>query len=258
MKEIRETDKTELVFECQRGGACCRRFSWLTAHTEDIERWMDEGREDILQYADMYIYSVTGAADLWFHPETGEELPRCPFLRKVRNKRVYECEIYDTRPMMCRGFPHPDYNEDGELIGAHAWAVESCPGIKALLKDWTPERVQALRDGKMMKKAIVQGQIGDPGTEPFCAWCEDELYEGAPVYLLGVTTRQKATLEGKESQLIPLALAQKTVRAFVAASGSDAKRDGWDLVLVTCGLDCARSLQAALRQETDLISDVSV
>ncbi len=248
------TDKTKPKFECQRCGTCCRRFSWLTAYTKDIERWVDEGREDILQYADMYI---TGAADLWFHPETGEELPRCPFLRKVRNKRVYECGIYDTRPMMCRGFPHPDYNEDGELIGAHAWAVENCPDIKAIMKDWTPERVQALRDGKMMKKAIVQGQIDDTDTEPFCARCEDELYEGAPVYLLGATMRQKTALEGKESQLVSLTLAQRTVRAFVAASGSEAKRTGWDLVFIVCGLDCARSLQTALRQETDLISDVS-
>ena len=251
-------DKTEPKFECQRGGACCKRFSWLTAYTEDIERWMDEGREDILQYADMYIYSITGAADLWFHPETDEELSRCPFLRKVGDKGVHECEIYDTRPMMCRGFPRPEHNEDGELIGAHAWAVKNCPGIKALLKAWTPERVQALQHGKMMKKAIVQGQIGDTDTEPFCARCEDELYEGAPVYLLGATMRQKAALEGKESQLVSLTLAQRTVRAFVAASGSEAKRTGWDLVFIVCGLDCARSLQAALRQETDLISDVSL
>lgn len=258
MSKIHETDKTESVFECQRCGACCLMFSWLAASAEDLERWEAEGREDILQYADMYIYSITGKADLWIHPETGEELLRCPFLHEVKDGQMYECKIYDTRPMMCRGFPHPDYNEDGELIGAHAWAVKNCPGVRALLKDWAPERVQALQDGKMMKKAVVQGQIDDTGTETFCAWCEKKLPEGTPVYLLGAAARQKAMLEGEERQSIPVALAQKTVQAFVTVSDSDAKRDGWDLVFVACGLDCARSLQAALRQETDIISDVAV
>lgn len=68
---------------------------------------------------------------------------------------MYRCMIYDTRPMQCRGFPNLQYNEDGELIAANSWAVENCPAVKALLKDWAPERVQALRDGKMMKKLTI-------------------------------------------------------------------------------------------------------
>lgn len=47
-----------------------------------------------------------GWGDLWFHPETGEELDgRCPFLRKVRKKDMYRCMIYELRPEICRGYP---------------------------------------------------------------------------------------------------------------------------------------------------------
>jgi Fe-S-cluster containining protein len=114
------TDKTKPVFECQQCGACCLEFYELTAYSDDIERWEIEAREDILQYADMYIYATTSAADLWIDPETGEGLSRCPFLRKMKDKQMYKCRIYDARPGMCRWFPHLIYNTDGELIEAHS------------------------------------------------------------------------------------------------------------------------------------------
>jgi hypothetical protein len=135
--------------------------------------------------------------------------------------------------------------------------VKNCPGVKALLKDWTLERIHALRDGKMMKKAIVGGpikKVDGTETEPFCVWCDKKLPQDTQVYVLGATAKQKVVLE---SQFIPLALEQKTVQAFVAASGSTARRDGWDFVFMTCDLNCAKSLQAALRQETDVIGAVS-
>lgn len=43
--------------------------------------------------------------DLWFHPETVEELGRCPFLRKVPKMDKYRCMIYELRPEICRGYP---------------------------------------------------------------------------------------------------------------------------------------------------------
>jgi Fe-S-cluster containining protein len=258
------TDGAKPVFECQRCGGCCFRFSELTAFPEDIDRWVDEGREDILQYADEYMYSLIGAADLWIDPETGEPLRRCPFLRKVRNKPMYRCLIYDTRPGQCRSFPHLKYNEDGELIAAHSWAVENCPGVKVLLKDWTPQRIQALRDQRMIKKLIVGGlvdEVSGAETESLmdtCVWCDNKASKGAEVYVLGATAKHKSVL-GKKDRFISLALtlSQKTVQAFVAPDGSRAKGEGWDFTFIACSLDCAKALQAALRQETDIIGDVS-
>ena len=129
------TGQTGPAFECQCCGACCLQFSWLSAQPEDI-----------LQYADMYIYSILGEADLWIHPETGEGLRRCPFLRKVRNKPMYRCKIYDTRPMACRWFPQLVYDEEGQLANMNLWALDNCPGVGLILQDWTPEQVQALRE----------------------------------------------------------------------------------------------------------------
>ena len=43
--------------------------------------------------------------DLWFHPKTGEELDRCPFLRKVPKTEKYRCMIYELRPEICRQHP---------------------------------------------------------------------------------------------------------------------------------------------------------
>ena len=70
----------------------------MSATEDDIERWELEGRHDILAYA---LHN-----DLWFSPVTGNELYRCPFLRKDRNKPTYSCRIYETRPEACRGYPY--------------------------------------------------------------------------------------------------------------------------------------------------------
>ncbi len=140
------TGQTSPAFECQRCGACCLHYWWLSAQPEDIDRWELEGREDILQYADLDLYLMIGETDLWISPETGEELSRCPFLRKVRNQPVYRCKIYDTRPVVCRRFPQLAYDQEGQLIGVDTWALDNCPGVRAILQDLTPERVKALRD----------------------------------------------------------------------------------------------------------------
>ncbi|MBN2325935.1 MAG: hypothetical protein JXR73_02185 [Candidatus Omnitrophica bacterium] len=44
-------------------------------------------------------------ADLWINPRTGEDVTRCPWLRKVRGKNIYACRIHDTKPRHCHEFP---------------------------------------------------------------------------------------------------------------------------------------------------------
>lgn len=118
-------------FKCQQCGKCCE---WggpsLSASKDDVERWEEEGREDILQYIDyisvkecpkcgkspqsekencdtcgIKLELKVISADLWFDPVTGEELQKCPFLRKVRNKNEFQCRIHDTKPGTCKDFP---------------------------------------------------------------------------------------------------------------------------------------------------------
>ena len=74
----------------------------LQATGDDVQRWIEEGREDILQYCATF---TDAGADLWISPRTGLEMPRCPFVRKRRNLPIYDCRIYETRPEVCRNFP---------------------------------------------------------------------------------------------------------------------------------------------------------
>ena len=118
-------------FKCLRCGRCCL---WggptLSATRNDIKRWRRGKRHDILKYVDFLyvrtcpkckkafepdrkICDICGSklknetilSDLWFNPITGEELHRCPFLRKVRGRKEYRCLIHETKPERCRDFP---------------------------------------------------------------------------------------------------------------------------------------------------------
>jgi Fe-S-cluster containining protein len=100
---------------CSQCGRCCLMLgAEITATQEDVARWVKEGRQDILRYADVY---ENLGADLWFSPKTGDEIGRCPFVRKHPNRNTYFCKIYDTRPQVCRDYEpfsgeHNDVCED--------------------------------------------------------------------------------------------------------------------------------------------------
>ncbi len=86
--------------DCNSCGKCCLKYSagsgLGTATDKDIARWID--RPDILEYIDF-------TRDLWVSPITGDETSRCPWLRKLPNKNIYKCKIYDVRPDACRAYP---------------------------------------------------------------------------------------------------------------------------------------------------------
>lgn len=94
--------------ECNRCGACCTNESYmgtLQATGKDVQRWIDEGRWDILQYAQIF-WETDGNtplfADLWIKDDI--DAKRCPFVRKDRGKPTYRCMIYETRPQVCRDY----------------------------------------------------------------------------------------------------------------------------------------------------------
>lgn len=97
---------------CTQCGRCCTNPSFMgtmQASPEDVKRWKREKRSDILAWA--YILGPTahkrgfGFADLWINPKTDIEAERCPFVRKMPNRDVYKCMIYETRPQACRDYP---------------------------------------------------------------------------------------------------------------------------------------------------------
>jgi len=64
---------------------------------QDIDLWEKEGRYDILKWVDN--------GDIWINPKTGEDVDRCPWLRKRNNMPTYYCRIHNVKPKVCREYP---------------------------------------------------------------------------------------------------------------------------------------------------------
>ena len=138
-------------FSCERCGKCCERTKWATDIDtrlvwEDIERWRQEGRDDILKY----VYVFEGLGGDIFDKTTFRRFSKCPFLKK--NGKIRLCLIHETKPLCCSIFPFyfnnqgicPNcgafvdeddlYCEECNLfLKAHPGAV-NCPGMIRTLK----------------------------------------------------------------------------------------------------------------------------
>jgi Fe-S-cluster containining protein len=118
-----EKQKVDLAgFECKRCGYCCAELD-VDLCDVDVDRWWAEGREDILEWVQEMVFGgeLVGY-DFSINPQTGLPTARgiCHFRRKVRGKDEYYCRIYETRPLVCRGYP---YNKEfAERTG--------CPGFE--------------------------------------------------------------------------------------------------------------------------------
>ncbi len=91
----KNTDKT-----CKRCGNCCRTFLFAYITDEDMVRWKQEGREDIL-------HILKNAAPVWagdrlISSRTGQPLISCPFL--TWDGTLTTCTIHETRPRVCREY----------------------------------------------------------------------------------------------------------------------------------------------------------
>lgn len=88
---------------CEHCGKCCIEMgSKIFATANDINRWINENRQDILKH--VFIYSFNGkivGGEVWFD-EYGNKLDFCPFILKVGNK-IY-CKIHETKPEQCREY----------------------------------------------------------------------------------------------------------------------------------------------------------
>jgi len=92
------------VKNCTQCGKCCIKYSdgRLSASADEIKAW-EIFRPDIHQYV--------RDGKIWAHPDTGEQLNYCPFLKKTpsENKFSYQekytCGIYLDRPEDCRLYP---------------------------------------------------------------------------------------------------------------------------------------------------------
>ena len=110
---------------CTQCGKCCLKYSsgsgLGSATVRDILMWEAE-RPEVLDYTDDIL------RDLWISPITGEEMNRCPWLRKLPKKKKYKCKIHKVRPETCRGYPVDieqmvndccEMFEDGDFAKSH-------------------------------------------------------------------------------------------------------------------------------------------
>ena len=81
---------------------CCRgeHHRGLILLPDDYERWVQEGREDILCYVEQSVYGLHRTI-IWKDVQTGEYLDRCPFLLRIDTSR-YKCTIQDAKPKICK------------------------------------------------------------------------------------------------------------------------------------------------------------
>jgi hypothetical protein len=95
----------EAGFVCKQCGHCCKNMSGGFQHSVDsaqVAKWLREDRHDILQWVDHLGGDIW---DVWISPRTGDDVNRCPWLRKVRNQDKYVCKIHDTKTWVCADFP---------------------------------------------------------------------------------------------------------------------------------------------------------
>ncbi len=96
-------------FNCKQCGNCCLNLgdAFETCATDqDIQLWNEEKRDDIFEWIDPI--SVGGGQfvyDIWISPVTGDDVSRCPWLRKLPKKDKYICRIPDVKPVHCKKYP---------------------------------------------------------------------------------------------------------------------------------------------------------
>jgi len=130
----------ELGFYCQQCGHCCLGLgAELDLDKEETRKWRQFKELAPSNYgyhlpaAFISYFPETACADLWFHPETGEELNRCPFLKKISSQDKYQCLIYnfpELRPTAWQRFPLKEGKFMEEM-------VRVCPELRRLKQQAT-------------------------------------------------------------------------------------------------------------------------
>jgi Fe-S-cluster containining protein len=83
---------------CLGCGKCCENFGGhLHASAQDLIRWREQGRDDLLS-------RVNRLGWIWVDPQTKQLIDPCPFLERIAPDRQI-CSINDTKPDICRAYP---------------------------------------------------------------------------------------------------------------------------------------------------------
>ncbi len=83
---------------CNQCGKCCTKYggSGLSVSAEEVQTWETFNPE---------VRDYVRKGEIWFHPSTGTQLEHCPWLVKLPDQPIFQCEIYLDRPNDCRYYP---------------------------------------------------------------------------------------------------------------------------------------------------------
>ena len=119
--------------DCNQCGKCCIKYGGgdLSATKEEVDLWEIFNPE---------IFKFVKDNEIWFDPESGSRLTRCPFLELAPKKgfrapNIYTCSIYSNRPEDCRHYP----SQISEMIR------DECEMIEAIDLE-NPKRAQIKLD----------------------------------------------------------------------------------------------------------------
>lgn len=89
---------------CRMCGSCCGPYFSLYVEEPDEERWVREGRQDLLDRLDWERNRVRWDQTGPYDAETGARFERCFFRVDLPDGRVI-CGIHETKPKICWDYP---------------------------------------------------------------------------------------------------------------------------------------------------------
>lgn len=114
-------------FNCKLCGHCCLHLTDAyqgCVSDADLKRWQAAGRDDLLAWVetidlghDNFLHMV------WVHPETRDNVDRCPWLLDMLDRRGHLCGIDAVKPDYCRDYP--EHLQHAESTGCSGYSSNS-------------------------------------------------------------------------------------------------------------------------------------
>mgnify|MGYP001254375810 CR=1 FL=1 len=94
-----------------------------------------------------------------------------------------------------------------------------------------------------------------PPPENTCAWCDKFVDEEMEIHGIGAKFSHEVDMKEHEGMIIFLGFKDidKKIPALISTSGSEAKKLGHDMMLLTCSQACFKKLKSLLDKEDDLL-----
>jgi hypothetical protein len=101
-----------------------------------------------------------------------------------------------------------------------------------------------------------QARVAAERVTTVCSWCGGPIPEAGEVFGTGAKIREGIDFvqgEGTEGFFMEVTIAGRRVPTIVTGKDSEARKQGNDLLFMTCSMNCAEELRESLERERDII-----